>query len=146
MQRFPRLIESMNSDTVTSDTYVKAVSARLKGYFNFEDVPEELEPAFCVWAHCTITDEKYFMTRKMNLYTVNSHQYMGLGIFDCVTPEELETYFAKLIEVVTRFGASESTMSTDYTIALISKSAVDKTAIQNTLKHLRKNQYMFCDI
>ena len=32
------------------------------------------------------TDEKYFLSPKMNLYTVNAHRFVGVGLYRAVTP------------------------------------------------------------
>ena len=123
-----------------SEAYVGAVRNRLKGYFDFEEVPWELPANFGTWAHCTMTDEKYFLTRKMSLYTVNSHQFVGLGVFETVTSEALASVFEAAKRLVVRLGPSPSSMSTDYTFALISERAVETSRIRSELRRMRKNQ------
>ena len=109
--------------------YPDRVKARLRGFFDFDPVPPAFEGLVSSWAHFVQTDEKYFMSRKMNLYTVNAHRYIGLDERDAVTREDLDRVFEALKAYARAEGPGEQTMSTEYTVALISRTAVsDETA------------------
>lgn len=121
----------------TTATYVEKVKERLTAYFDFETVPELLKDKASVFARFTQTDEKYFMTRRMNLYTVNIHQFVAVGEYDHVTDQDLQSAFHTMQALIESFGAFENTMSTDYTLTLVSRNPVDETAIKATLARLK---------
>ena len=70
----------------TEHPYLEKVRARLRGFFDFEPVPAEFEGLLGSWAHFGPTDETYFLSRKMNLYTVNAHRFIGIDVRESVTP------------------------------------------------------------
>ena len=116
----------------TEHPYLEKVRARLRGFFDFEPVPAEFEGLLGSWAHFVQTDEKYFLSRKMNLYTVNAHRFIGIDVRESVTPEDLDRVFAALRSWARKQGPGEQTMSTEYTAALISRRAVS----EETAAHL----------
>jgi hypothetical protein len=118
-------------------TYVEMIKDRLTAYFDFETVPELLKDKAQVFARFTQTDEKYFLSRRMNLYTVNNHQYVAVGEFDHVTDQTLKTVFASMTALIDSFGSFENTMSTDYTFTMVSREPVDADAIARTLQTLK---------
>jgi len=77
------------------------------------------------------------MTRRMNLYTVNIHQFVAVGEYDHVTDQDLQSAFHTMQALIESFGAFENTMSTDYTLTLVSRNPVDETAIKATLAGLK---------
>ncbi len=126
-----------NDETVRDATYVESVCNRLSAYFDFEKVPNEFADMFQHWARFSQTDEKYFMTQKMNLYTVHTHRYVGLGCFDQVGVADIEKAFEALTRHMKERGSSPSTMSTDYTVALISRNAVQAQAVRDCLQRMK---------
>ena len=116
-----------------SATYVEMVKERLTAYFDFETVPELLKDKAQVFARFTQTDEKYFLNRRMNLYTVNNHQYVAVGEFDHVTDQDLQAVFTSMQTLIESFGSFENTMSTDYTFTLVSRQPVDGVTIEKAL-------------
>ena len=126
-----------NDETVRAETYVENVCKRLSAYFDFETVPCEFADTFQHWARFTQTDEKYFMTQKMNLYTVHTHRYVGLGTFDQVGVADIEKAFESLKRHMQERGSSPSTMSIDYTVALISRTAVQTQAVRECLARMK---------
>lgn len=118
----------------TNATYVEMIKERLTAYFDFETIPELLKDKAQVFARFTQTDEKYFMTRRMNLYTVNNHQYVAVGEFDHVTDQTLQSVYASMTALIESFGSFENTMSTDYTFTLVSRQPIDEASIQAALK------------
>lgn len=126
-----------NDETVRAETYIDSVRRRLSAYFDFEQVPCVFADAFQHWARFSQTDEKYFMTQKMNLYTVHTHRYVGLGCFDRVEIADIEKAFESLKRHMHERGSSPSTMSTDYTVALISRNAVEARAVRDCLSRMK---------
>ena len=124
-------------ETVRAETYVETVRRRLSAYFDFEEVPGEFADALQLWARFSLTDEKYFMNQKMNLYTVHTHRYVGVGCFDCVDVERIRTVFETLKHYVKERGSSPNTMSIDYTVALISRTTVQAQAVRECLARLK---------
>ena len=113
--------------------YVEKVKERLTAYFDFETPPALLKKRAQVFAHFIQTDEKYFMSRRMNLYTVNAHQYIAVGTFDRVTVNELQSVYASMQALIDTTGPTPNTMSTDYTFALVAREAVDAEAVKSAL-------------
>ena len=120
-----------------SATYVEMVKERLTAYFDFETVPELLKDKAQVFARFTQTDEKYFLNRRMNLYTVNNHQYVAVGEFDHVTDQDLQAVFTSMQTLIESFGSFENTMSTDYTFTLVSRQPVDGVTIEKALAGMK---------
>lgn len=110
--------------------YLQKIRARLRGFFDFEPVPDPLAGVVQSWAHFVQTDEKYFLSRKMNLYTVNAHRFVGVGLYRAVTPETVERAFADLKNWARRQGPAEQTMSIEYTAALVSEEPVAPEAVE----------------
>lgn len=128
---------SETQDISSAAAYFDKVKERLTGYFDTESVPECLSSYVSHWTHFKLTDEKYFMSQKMNLYTVHAHRYVGLAIVPEVTAESVRSVFEDLRNHARAVGPTKDTMSTDYTIALISQTPVDPevSAALRTLKH-----------
>lgn len=113
--------------------YVEKIKERLTAYFDFETVPTLLKDKASVFAHFVQTDEKYFLSRRMNLYTVNAHQYVAMGTFETVTSEDLQSVFSSMQALIEQTGGVENTMSTDYTFALVSERPIDSASVQAVL-------------
>lgn len=124
---------------IDSAQYLESVKRRLSGYFDFLDIPAEYSGRLDLWAHYVLTDERYFLTRKVNLSTVNSHEFMAIRLCDGLTLDELNQWFDEFKGFVMSRGQTAQTICTQYTLAFVSSSGID-ASVREAVSRLRFNK------
>ena len=120
--------------------YVSLMKKRLTAAFDIT-VPPNDELATCdLWAVHNRSSQKYFLSRSIELYTVNNDEYVGLRVFaEKINEADMLAFLDQFKRLISAHQADEKHMSSIYTAALISEKAVNP-ALVNKLKKIRHHK------
>lgn len=111
------------------ETYAAWLKERLEGAFEFRDPAAFSFLPLALWAVCKRVDEKFFFTRKINLYTVKTDAYVLLHhARQPLTAALLETYREAVRQYLKKsFKAPPNHMSSLMTLVVTTDSLTDET-------------------
>lgn len=117
--------------------YKEIMKVKLTAAFDFPEPPDELKFPCDLWAAHHRSSEKYFLSKKVSLYTMDHNEYVCLHIVaGALTKEMLLQCREQFADLIGGMQVDENHMSSLFTVALICTEEPDENALA-TLQKLK---------
>lgn len=126
------------------DTYFSLMKNRLKNAFDFQSAPGSLGLPIEVWAVHNRKSEKYFLSKKVSLYSFKNDEYVGLvRCSEGLSMPFLEKAVDEFKKLINSLPVDEEHMSSIFTLAFVCPGSIGTEQIAYLSKIKYHKDYMF---
>lgn len=117
-----------------AEEYKENLRKGLEGSFDFKAAPECLQPYADIWAVYNQVNEKYFLSKKVSLYSMNNDEYVSVVSVEELSPEFLFRAREVFAGYISSLKVQEGHMSSLFTLAIISPNEISSGVIDSLSK------------
>lgn len=123
--------------------YMTCLRRKLIQYFDFRDTDSFKLFSICLFAEHKRSSEKFFFTKRINLYRIENFEYVIVTEVEHLTMEQLETYYQKIREGIPEIvNPTSGHMSSIVTLVLLTAEPV-KDGLAKHVKTLKYHKDFF---
>lgn len=127
-----------------SHQYTEVLKDRLRSSFNIVEPPEELRDYSDLWAVHNRLSEKYFLSKKISLYSMNNDEYVSLKpVSNQLTAEFLKECQKAFSDFIASMRVAEGHMSSLFNLVILAESGIQEQALKDLSKHKFHKDFCF---
>ncbi len=127
-----------------SHQYKEILKNRLRSSFDILEPPKPLTNYSDLWAVHNRLNEKYFLSKKISLYSMNNDEYVSLKLVSNQrTAEFLEECQKAFSDYISSMRVAEGHMSSLFNLVLLTEAGVEDKALNNLSKHKFHKDFCF---
>ncbi len=124
--------------------YREALENRLRSSFDILEPPKELNTYSDLWAVHNRLNEKYFLSKKISLYSMNNDEYVSLKLVsNKLTAEILEECQKAFTDYISSMRVAEGHMSSLFNLVLVTENGAEEEALKDLSKHKFHKDFCF---